>query len=546
MTSIEWISTHLSHRHVLADDVACAVLRRLGGAATLIAHNVRSLRRLKDVDLSNNNNNINNINDDVVLLCLGDDALPIARAQQVLLVRTDRQAKEAKKSSIAISLGLIAASPGVESIAMWSLSADLGAIGHALAVQCGAATHVAAFGVGRNGKIAASYCARSHAKMFPGAGSQLGAAGVAVVFVARQLDLVPLCGAAGESLFDAILASPATVRINQVRIDDDDGNDDAGDRFFADDVLCSASLPFRTALVAGTQQAALECVQRALLDVLPPEHMATVSGALTLAKAKKAAQLLRETTHHVLRLELAFLLLALAPATKRIVRRRESALRVALALAVTDNFAAGVSHLEAQAAERAAGGGDGVDSWSDDELRALVRAFASALGQAPSADATKRMFGTDASNELHEELERIATTRATQLRRLGSILVQPGDANNEYVPFVRRLARQLFVERQVDEEQDCVHVKADDEVLGADYSALPAPPATHKPAAAKAFGLLGGAQKSRVSDFSTVYFVICGVASAAEVREVHEQVRASPLAKSLNVTVVSTMPSLVQ
>lgn len=531
---IEWISTHLSHRHVIADDVACAVLRRLGGAPTLIAHNVRSLRRLSELSGAIATNS------DVVLLCLGDAAVPETAAR--VLIRSDRQILQKDKNAIGISLGLIAASPGLDSIAMWTLSADLGAIAHALAAQCGAATHLAAFGVGRNGKIAASYCARSHAKMFPGAGSQLGAAGVAVVFVARQLDLVPLCGAAGESLFDAILASPATVRISQIRIDDDDVDGDAADRFFADDVLCSASLPFRTALVAGTQQAALECVQRALLDVLPPEHMATVSGALTLAKAKKAAQLLRDTTHHVLRLELAFLMLALAPATKRIVRRRESALRVALALAVTDNFAAGVSHLEAQATER----GDGVDGWSDDELRALVRAFASALGQAPSADATKRMFGADAANELHEELERIATTRATQLRRLGSILVQPGDANNEYVPFVRRLARQLFVERQVDEEQDCVHVKADDEVLGADYSALPAPPATHKPAAAKAFGLLGGAQKSRVSDFSTVYFVICGVASATEVREVHEQVRASPLAKSLNVTVVSTMPSLVQ
>jgi hypothetical protein len=516
-------------------------LRRLGGASALLRAGVRSVRRAETAAP------IETSSKPTVVVLLSnwspaDLALRARNAVKVIL-RLDRV-----NFSGAIGVPVFCVPVAMDvSLSLWTLSDELRDMAFALAAHCANVANLAAFGVGRNGRIAASYCARFHAaRIGADAASPAPAGGVAVVFVARDLDLVPLAGVAGDSLLDALLASPATVRVSRVRIDEDDAEDNR-DQCFADDVLCATSLPFRTALVAGTQQAAFECVQRALLDAVPPEHMPTVSGALTLTKAKKAAQLLRQTTNHVLRLELALVLLALAPATKRIVRRRESALRVAMALAVTDTFAVGVSHLQAQASERATDAADG-DGWTDDELRALVRAFASAVGQAPTREVIASMFpAANDVDQFHSELERIATARATQMRRLGSILFQPGDANNEYVPFVRRLARQLFVERQVDEEQDCVHVSANDEVLGADYSAMPAPSTKHKPAAAaKALGLLGSTHKTRVSDFSTVYFVICGAASATEVREIHDQVRASPLAKSLNVTVVSAMPSLAQ
>lgn len=420
---------------------------------------------------------------------------------------------------------------------LWSLSSatDLHALAASVAVELAAAARqLECFGVGRAGKIAASYCARLHVRLrgsssAPPPPSPLPAA--ALVFVARDLDLVPACGGAIDSLFDAAFLH-GVASLHRVPLVDEA---DEADGALADDVLCSASAPFRAALTLGTQQAAFECVQRALLDVLPPDDMASFTGALTLAKAKKAEQLLAGSPHHTLRLELALLQLALAPTSKRIARRRESALRVALALARTDNFGAGVSHLEAQAAEGA--------EWSRPELLALVRAFVSALGQAPARDAVERMFGAgDEARELHAELERIAGARSSELRRLAGALV---NERGEYAPFLRTLARQLFVERDVDAEKDCVHVQADDEVLGADYAALAWPSGERAPTGGKAaaFGLLSGAQKKRVSDFSTVYIVVCGgVANATEVRLVREQVQASSLASALNVHVISAVP----
>ena len=473
--------------------------------------------------------------DACAVLLLGDATAPplvayLERIKSVVVcVRADQcAALRAKAPSLSVqalpaAMTLMQAAAGVPH-SLWAFSSDLHAVAASVSVHVATVASAASFfGVGRCGRIAASYGARLHrAVPVPLA---TGAPKAAVVFVSRELDLVPQCGGAGDSLFDALRE---VVPLQRVAIDEDDGA-------FADDVLCATSLPFRTALVAGTQQAAFECVQRSLLDVLPPEEMASFTGALTLAKCKKAAQLLHASAHHTLRLELALLALALAPASKRVQRRRESALRVALALACTDNFAAGVGHLEAQASERG--------EWTDGELRALVRAFTSAVGQAPSVDALQRLFGADAADRLHGELERAGAARVSELRRLGGVLV---NERGEYQPFLRALAKQMFVDRDA---EDCVHVNADDDVLGADYGGLLWPCGERASKATSLGSLLGGGGgKARVSDFSTVFVVVCGgdgVASASEVREVREQVALSALAKSLNVTVISSVPSLL-
>lgn len=524
---LPFLLAHAAGRHVVLDAPAAVAVRRAGGPTVLIRAGVLSATVL-------------------------DTSRPLTHPDTLLLLLSMPdavwlRANSGRLGAIAIRADLIRAIPAdladlcrplasgcvpvARGVAGWAWSVagatDLHGIAATVTIEVAAiARGLECFGVGRAGKIAASYCARLHRS---GRLAVAGAAGpvAAVVFVARDLDLVAACGGAIDSLLDAaFLHGVASLHAVAVGGDDDEADEGA----FADDVLCSASAPFRAALALGTQQAAFECVQRALLDVLPPDDMASFTGALTLAKAKKAAQLLAGTPHHALRLELALLQLALAPTSKRVARRRESALRVALALAHTDNFGAGVSHLEAQAAEAV--------EWSRPELLALVRAFASALGRAPSVDAVERMFGGDEARQLHAELERVAGARTAELRRLAGALV---NERGEYAPFLRSLARQLFVERDVDSEKDCVHVQADDEVLGADYAAWPS--GGERPASGKAFGLLGGAQKKRVSDFSTVYIVVCGGAvNATEVRLVHEQVAASALAKSLNVHVISGAP----
>jgi hypothetical protein len=523
------LSTLIADQHILLDAFACMALRRLGGLAFMIRMRVKSARALDPLFAAAPRDEA------CVVLLLGDaTASPLVAYLErikstVVCVRADQcAALRAKAPSLSVqalpaALTLAQAAAGVPQ-SLWAFSSDLHAVAASVSVHVASVASAASFfGVGRCGRIAASYGARLHRAVPVPLAS--GAPKAAVVFVSRELDLVPQCGGAGDSLFDALRD---VVPLQRVAIDEDDGA-------FADDVLCATSLPFRTALVAGTQQAALECVQRALLDVLPPEDMAAFTGALTLAKCKKAAQLLHASAHHTLRLELALLALALAPASKRVQRRRESALRVALALACTDNFAAGVGHLEAQASERG--------EWTDGELRALVRAFTSAVGQAPSVDALQRLFGADAER-LHGELERAGAARATELRRLGGVLV---NERGEYQPFLRALAKQMFVDRDA---EDCVHVHADDDVLGADYGGLLWPCGERASKATSLGSLLGGGSgKARVSDFSTVFVVVCGgdgVASASEVREVREQVALSALAKSLSVTVISSVPSLLQ